>query len=278
MLRHQRAEHGGGDPDFIMRVVRHFKSALSRQVGEAVRIRRRGEAGKILNSKAEYNRCRIPRLVIEEQDEELMREEEEKEIREAVEQLEEQEKAWGSTRIQAREQELGSTKSRLGKITGKVGSQKREQAPIKGAAGKKLKYKVEQEDWGEEQISSTTTTTPTSTQPSTQPVGEQESSEGAEELPGSKNRIGSPDKRVTIQTKILGFLAELEPLEPAGSSTAATVPPDLPPDQIIFEEDIGTEIDKKEHALEPERKEQEQIEEFPTLEQEGSNERHLVEK
>ena len=126
MLRHQRAEHGGGDPDFIMRVVRHFKSALSRQVGEAVRIRRRGGAGKILNSKAEYNRCRIPRLVIEEQDEELMREEEEKEIREAVEQLEEQEKAWGSTRIRAREQELGSTKSRLGKITGKVGSQKRE--------------------------------------------------------------------------------------------------------------------------------------------------------
>ena len=39
-----------------------------------------------------------------------------------------------------REQELGSTKSRLGKITGKVRSQKREQAPIKGAAGKKLQY------------------------------------------------------------------------------------------------------------------------------------------
>ena len=42
----------------------------SRQVGEAVRIRRRGGAGSILNSKTEYDRCRIPRLVVQEEDEE----------------------------------------------------------------------------------------------------------------------------------------------------------------------------------------------------------------
>ena len=60
MPHHQRAKHGGDNPDFIMRVVRPYKSAFSRQVGEAVRIRRRGGAGMILNSKAEYNRCRIP--------------------------------------------------------------------------------------------------------------------------------------------------------------------------------------------------------------------------
>ena len=186
-----------------------------------------------------------------------MREEEEKEIREAVEQLEEQEKAWGSTKIQAREQELGSTKSRLRKITGKVRSQKRELAPIKGAAGKKLKYEVEQEDWRKEQISSTTTIIPTTTQPSTQPIGEQESSGGAENLPGSRNRMGSPGKGVTNKAKILDFPARPEPLEPAGSSTRAAVPPDLALNGITIEKDIGTEIVREEHSMEPERMEQE---------------------
>ena len=65
--RHQEAEHGGdGAPKFIMRVVKFSKTALSRQIGEAVRIGRRGGAGRILNSKSEYNRWKIPRLVIEE--------------------------------------------------------------------------------------------------------------------------------------------------------------------------------------------------------------------
>ena len=34
---------------------------INRQVGEAVRIRRRGE-GNLLNSKDEFNRCKITRL------------------------------------------------------------------------------------------------------------------------------------------------------------------------------------------------------------------------
>ena len=54
----------------MMRVVGSFKTALSRQIREAVRIRRRGGEGCILNSKSEYSHRRIPRLVIEEQDEE----------------------------------------------------------------------------------------------------------------------------------------------------------------------------------------------------------------
>ena len=44
-----------------MRVVEFYKSALSRQVGEAIRIRRRGLT---LNSKGEFNRCSIPRLTL----------------------------------------------------------------------------------------------------------------------------------------------------------------------------------------------------------------------
>ena len=63
-----------------MRIVGYYKTALSRQIGEAVRIDRRGGAGSILNNKSEYDRCRIPRLVLEEQDIEKLVEEEEQEI------------------------------------------------------------------------------------------------------------------------------------------------------------------------------------------------------
>ena len=45
MVRHMRMEHkgeGGGAPNFKLRVVKYYKTALARQVAEAVRIRRRG--------------------------------------------------------------------------------------------------------------------------------------------------------------------------------------------------------------------------------------------
>ena len=54
-------------------MISQHRSALNRQVREAVRIQRRGGAGLILNSKAEYSRCYIPRLVIEKEDEEEKR-------------------------------------------------------------------------------------------------------------------------------------------------------------------------------------------------------------
>ena len=62
MAKHQEIVHGGEQPDFTMRVVKFHKSALSRQTGEAVRIRRRGGEGAVLNSKGEFNRSFIPRL------------------------------------------------------------------------------------------------------------------------------------------------------------------------------------------------------------------------
>ena len=58
----------GEPPKFILKPVKFFRTALSRQVAEAVRIRRRGGAGAILNSKSENNRCQIPRLRIEEEE------------------------------------------------------------------------------------------------------------------------------------------------------------------------------------------------------------------
>ena len=64
----------------MFKVVSSHRTALNRQIREAVRIRRRGGAASILNSKSEFNRCQIPRLVVEIEDEEtrLRRLEEEK--------------------------------------------------------------------------------------------------------------------------------------------------------------------------------------------------------
>ena len=44
-----------------MKVVKYYRNALSRQVGDAIRIQRRGLT---LNSKGEYNRCKITRLML----------------------------------------------------------------------------------------------------------------------------------------------------------------------------------------------------------------------
>ena len=50
-------------PKFKIRPVKVCQDALSRQVGESVRIDLRG--GNVLNSKTEYSRFRLPRLTID---------------------------------------------------------------------------------------------------------------------------------------------------------------------------------------------------------------------
>ena len=72
MVRHQGLVHPGEPPAFHFKMISSHRSALSRQVREAVRIRRRGGATQILNSKCEFNRCHIPRLVVEEEDKDEM--------------------------------------------------------------------------------------------------------------------------------------------------------------------------------------------------------------
>ena len=54
-----------------MKVVRRHQTALFRQVHEAVRLHRisKNPGVKILNSKGEYNRCKLPRLQVQGQDE-----------------------------------------------------------------------------------------------------------------------------------------------------------------------------------------------------------------
>ena len=64
MYKHWQTVHRGARTEFEFRILGFFSSALERQVAEAVRIRRTG-ATKILNSKSEYSRCKIPRLIAE---------------------------------------------------------------------------------------------------------------------------------------------------------------------------------------------------------------------
>ena len=65
MLEHQRDSHGGeGPPNFSFKVVKGCKTSLERQVREAVRIQMRGN---VLNKKGLYNRCKLSRLVVDQE-------------------------------------------------------------------------------------------------------------------------------------------------------------------------------------------------------------------
>ena len=54
-----------GNPLFRFKIISTFNDPLTRQLGESVRIDRRGT--DILNSKSEYSRYRVPRLENEDQ-------------------------------------------------------------------------------------------------------------------------------------------------------------------------------------------------------------------
>ena len=154
ILRHEETVHeGAANPKFMMRIVKHYRSALSRQIGEAVRIRRRGGAGCILNNKAEYNRCKIPRLVLEEEDDEQTLRNEEQDRQQALKWLEDCEHAWSDQKTEEREIEIRIARRRLQKIEKKVESRKRLKAPKERAGrGKKRKYYLEHENWGVDTI------------------------------------------------------------------------------------------------------------------------------
>ena len=67
MYKHAAIVHrGNAPPEFAVKVVKRCTSALQRQVWEAVRISRRSGEVKVMNSKTEYNRAKLPRIIIEE--------------------------------------------------------------------------------------------------------------------------------------------------------------------------------------------------------------------
>ena len=73
MLDHEARAHkngGEGGPQFRFLVVKKCKTALERQVREAIRIHLRGN---VLNKKGHYNRCKLTRLVVDTDWEEKVR-------------------------------------------------------------------------------------------------------------------------------------------------------------------------------------------------------------
>ena len=64
MVKHWQTAHPELEsmPKFKIEVIQSFQDAMSRQLSEAVRIELRGEG--VINSRAEYSRCRVPRLTI----------------------------------------------------------------------------------------------------------------------------------------------------------------------------------------------------------------------
>ena len=127
-----------------MRVVKSCRTALNRQVSEAVRIGRRGGATEVLNSKTEYNRCHIARLMVEDESETKKREET---IREEDEQLakelDKEQQSWEQERTRMKDKErrktamaFGSTDVRLKSRKSKLG---REELPGSNRKSKRRK-------------------------------------------------------------------------------------------------------------------------------------------
>ena len=169
IYHHQTMEHQGAEPKFILRPVRYYRSALSRQVAEAVRIRRRGGEGAILNGKGEFNRCHIARLRLGEPvDEGAATREEEEALEKTDKMSEDQILAWELGRVE--------DKSREQLKNMKLVKMKRKGAKEPGGKRrKKLRYE-QLKGWGEEP-------------PGSSPVREHTSSTSGDNGGGSRERI-----------------------------------------------------------------------------------------
>ena len=144
ILKHHILHHGGtGQPVFHLRPVSYHRTALDRQVAEAVRIRRRGE-GCVLNSKMEYNRCSIARLSLPE----------------GPQPQPPPVETDGTTTILNAEREI--ERQKLEQAYGKVGTGKAEKRKeeMEQKAAKKWKYEMVPEDWGKVPATGTTPGSP----------------------------------------------------------------------------------------------------------------------
>ena len=64
MMEHERAAHRGegGKPSFRFKVVKGFRTALERQVREAMKIQQRWS---VLNKGGEFNHCKLTRMDVD---------------------------------------------------------------------------------------------------------------------------------------------------------------------------------------------------------------------
>ena len=162
ILKHHQVHHGGrGEPSFHLRPVRYFKTALTRQIAEAVLIQRWGE-DRVLNSKAEFNRCKISRLTLgEEDDEDKWRTIQEEYIED------ESIGDWERTKATNRRTEelIRNIDVGRGVMTSPANKRlamedKQEQESTTPKRTRKLKYPVLSTTWGEEERSTESTNKP----------------------------------------------------------------------------------------------------------------------
>ena len=123
-------------PKFKIKIVSSYRDPLTRQVSEAVRIELRG--GNTLNSKTEYNRCRIPRLTIDHDVWNMMKRQQMKQREEEIMNMEEELKP---TEMEDMENVIGPNK---------VISKRKDKPSIRTNA-KKLKL-TKLEEWGEKLV------------------------------------------------------------------------------------------------------------------------------
>ena len=146
----------GATPHFILRVVGGAKTALEQQAREAVRIRRRGGEGAILNSKGEFNRSYILRLQLEEQTivEQLEKEEEEKQ-EEVARELDAHLSNWQREKtIVRREQQVNILREQRGKMRSLHGKRDKGASEMdngKGSRSKKRRFALVKPGWGEQE-------------------------------------------------------------------------------------------------------------------------------
>ena len=152
MAKHVEQVHKGEEPQFMMRVVQFHQSALSRQTAEAVRIRRRGGEGAVLNSRSEFNKCFIPRLRLIEEEELEEREKMEKiEEEEMREELQDREEQWAKSKNTKRSREHRS-KDKIGSKSHKRAGKGVEQGAENGlrpTKKKRYEFEIMEEGWEE---------------------------------------------------------------------------------------------------------------------------------
>ena len=130
--KHWSEEHPGQEmPHFRFQIVRLFRDCLSRQIAEAVRIEMR--EGAVLNSKAVFSRCKLPRLVVERLEWEQGSGGMEREVDEEEERTEEE-----------KTEDMEILK-REGECKRKGEKEKQEPRP-----GKRFRRERKKEDWGEQ--------------------------------------------------------------------------------------------------------------------------------
>ena len=181
-----------------------------------------GGGGSILNSKAEFDRCRIPRLIVEEQDHDKLDKLEEQEQKEVQELLDEQLEDWGSDKIKERGQKDKENRSNIPKIKEKSKGGKREQDQRgEGSRSKKLRYKREEEDWGETTFPSTDIREQCTPSPSV----EEQTNTPTKELQPLEQRRNPRRSRQQSLRELLGPQSGAPkgtPLKPAGSRCTIT--------------------------------------------------------